>query len=100
MMGFYPVTPGLPIYNIGSPMFEKSVIKMPGGKDFTIVAQNFSPDAKYIQSAKLNGREWDKPWFSHEDIADGGLLELVMGPRANKEWAASPGKVPPSLTYP
>lgn len=100
MMGFYPVTPGLPVYNIGSPVFEKSVVNLPGGKVFTILAKNFGPEAKYIQSAKLNGQAWDKSWFSHDDIAGGGVLELTMGPRANKEWAVAPGAVPPSLSYP
>ncbi len=31
-MGFYPVTPGLPVYNIGSPVFEEVSIKLDNGK--------------------------------------------------------------------
>jgi len=46
---------------------------------FRIVAKNNSKDNKYIQSAQLNGKEWGKPWFSHDDIKDGGVLELIMG---------------------
>ena len=27
MLGFYPITPGLPIYVIGTPMFEEQLLK-------------------------------------------------------------------------
>jgi len=99
LMGFYPVTPGLPIYNIGSPAFRESVIQLPNGKKFKIVAENAGPENKYIQSAKLNGVNWDKPWFSHDDLKNGGELYLIMGNKANKAWGAKPENVPPSFMY-
>ena len=39
-MGFYPITPGIPIYTIGSPLFSKIKINLPNGKVFTINAPN------------------------------------------------------------
>ncbi|MDE5749695.1 MAG: GH92 family glycosyl hydrolase, partial [Duncaniella sp.] len=63
MLGFYPVTPGLPSYTIGSPMFDRAVIHLDNGKDFEILARGSSDRNKYIQSAKLNGRDLDTPWF-------------------------------------
>jgi len=98
-MGFYPVTPGLPIYNIGSPVFKESVVQLANGKKFRIVAENASSENKYIQSAKLNGVNWDKPWFSHDDLKNGGELQLIMGPKANKTWGAKPENAPPSFVY-
>ncbi len=95
-MGFYPVTPGIPAYNIGSPIFTQSVVKMGNGKEFKIIAKNCSEENKYIQSAKLNGKDWNKPWFSHDDIKDGAILELQMSNKANKSWGSSPDAVPPS----
>lgn len=95
-IGFYPVTPGSPTYNIGSPIFSESVIKLANGKEFRITAKNCSEDNKYVQSAKLNGKDWTKPWFSHEAIKDGGTLELTMGNTANKSWGSSPDDAPPS----
>jgi predicted alpha-1,2-mannosidase len=95
-MGFYPVTPGSPAYNIGSPVFSNIKIKLSNGTVFEIIAENCSADNKYIQSAVLNGVEWDKPWFSHDDIINGGKLVLRMGSKANKNWASSPENVPPS----
>ena len=96
MMGFYPVTPGSPTYNIGSPLFPEAVVKLANGKEFRILAKNCSEDNKYIQSAKLNGKDWNKPWFSHDDIKNGAILELVMGNKANKSWGSSPADAPPS----
>jgi predicted alpha-1,2-mannosidase len=95
-MGFYPVTPGSPTYNIGSPVFRNIKVKLSNGKVFEIYAQNASDTNKYIQSATLNGVEWNKPWFSQDDIINGGKLVLVMGDTANKIWGAAPENVPPS----
>ena len=93
-MGFYPVTPGSPTYNIGSPMFTDVKVDMGNGNTFEIRANNASDENKYVQSAKLNGVTLNQPWFNHSDIAAGGLLELEMGPKANKEWGL--GTPPPS----
>ncbi len=95
-MGFYPVTAGLPYYVIGSPLFDKSSIKLDNGKTFTVIARNNSQDNKYIQSAELNGQPYNKTYFTHDDILDGGTLELVMGNRSNKKWAVEKESIPPS----
>ena len=96
-MGFYPVTPGSPTYNIGSPVFTDVKIDLGNGNAFEIKANNASEENKYVQSARLNGEVLNQPWFQHSDIAQGGLLELEMGPRANKEWGT---KTPPPSAAP
>ena len=78
-MGFYPVTPGIPLYAITSPVFEKVSIDLQNGKTFTIIAKNSSKRNKYIQSAKLNGNPLQTMWFSHDDLINGGTLVLEMG---------------------
>ena len=88
-LGFYPVTPGMPCYNIGSPVFSHIKIKLSNGSVFEIKANNASTENKYIQSAKLNGKELNQPWFNHDDMTNGGLLELEMGPKANKNWGTA-----------
>lgn len=95
-LGFYPVTPGFPAYNIGSPLFTRAKITLSNGKVFEIEAQGASDENKYIQSATMNGKEWNKPWFSHDDLKDGGKLVLVMGNHPNKAWGVNAGNVPPS----
>lgn len=95
-LGFYPVTPGLPIYNIGSPIFEKVKIHLSNGNVFEIIAKGTSENNKYIQSALLNNVEWNKPWFSHKDIINGGKLILIMGDTPNKNWGSNELLAPPS----
>ncbi|MBR4038436.1 MAG: glycoside hydrolase family 92 protein, partial [Tidjanibacter sp.] len=83
-------------YVIGSPLFEKVSIDLDNGKRFTVVAKNNSADNKYIQSATLNGKPYNKTYFSHEDLVEGGTLELVMGNRPCKTWGVGADAVPPS----
>lgn len=95
-LGFYPVSPGVPVYTIGSPLFDKSEIRLANGKVFTVIAHEVSQENKYIQSAKLNGAQYTKTWFTHEDVINGGTLELFMGNRPNKKWGVGEGMNPPS----
>ena len=90
MMGFYPVTPGIPAYSIGSPVFEKTVISLGNGKKFTIRAKNCSGRNKYIQSARLDGKAWNSTVLPHEAVASGGRLDLEMGPEADYGWGTAP----------
>jgi predicted alpha-1,2-mannosidase len=85
-MGFYPVTPGLPLYTIGSPLFNKVTIDLPNGKQFRLTARNCSVVNKYIQGARMNGKVLNTPWFTHEQLMAGGHLELDMGSLPNKTW--------------
>lgn len=85
-MGFYPVTPGRPVYAIGSPVFSRVSIDLTNGKTFTVIAHNCSEVNKYVQSAKINGVELKTPFFTHEQLINGGTLELEMGSRPDKSW--------------
>ena len=96
-LGFYPVTPGLPIYVIGSPVFEDAKIKLGNGREFRIRCHDYSPDNKYIQKAVFNGKEWNKCWFSHEDLMNGGVIEFTMGKTPNRQWGLE--SAPPSFEY-
>ncbi|QIA08599.1 GH92 family glycosyl hydrolase [Draconibacterium halophilum] len=84
-MGFYPVTPGIPEYTITSPLFEEVTINLENGNKFKVCAAGLSVEKKYIQSARLNGKTMEKPWFTHEDLMSGGVLELEMGRLPNKK---------------
>lgn len=85
-MGFYPVSPGQPIYAIGSPMFIRTTINLESGKKLVIKANRVSNENIYIQSAKLNGNAYTKSYLKHEDIMNGGELIFEMGPNPNKTW--------------
>ena len=85
-MGFFPVTPGTTVYGITSPVFTRVTIHLTNGKQFTLIARHSSPKNKYIQSAKMNGKPLDSPWFSHADLVNGGTLVLEMGEKPARIW--------------
>jgi len=79
-----------PTYEITSPIFDKITIHLDSdyysGRAFIIETKNNSPRNMYIQNAKLNGVEWNKYRFSHNDFAKGGKLKISFGPEPNKKW--------------
>lgn len=85
-MGLYPYSPASGDYQIGSPMFKSSTIKISETTSFTIKANNASDENIYIQSATLNGEEFNKTSISHKQILQGGVLEFIMGSTPNKKW--------------
>jgi predicted alpha-1,2-mannosidase len=104
-MGLFEMDGGAatePTYEIGSPIFDKVVIHLDGkyykGGKFIIETKNNSKKNKYIQSATLDGKPLNKPWFYHRRLVDGGKLILQMGPEPNKQWGSAPEAAPPSMT--
>ncbi|MCX6249113.1 MAG: GH92 family glycosyl hydrolase [Bacteroidetes bacterium] len=95
-VGFYPVTPGSPVYAIGTPVFPETSIQLENGKTFTIRAENLNSTNFYIQSAKLNGKNYPNCYISHSDILEGGELTFVMGSAPNRTWGVTPGNYPVS----
>ena len=85
-MGFYSVTPGMNYYAIGKPHFEKATINLENGKKFKIIATNLSSENIYIQSATLDGKDYDRSYLLHEDILNGGKLVFEMGDEPHKDW--------------
>jgi len=101
-MGFYPVAPGQNVYSIGSPEFQKVTIHLDksfgNAAKFIIETKNNSKQNKYIQSATLNGKPLNKPWFDHSEIKNGGTLVFVMGAEPNTSWGNELSAAPPSMT--
>lgn len=77
-MGFYPVCPGTSEYALGSPLFEKVTIHLPGKKKFVIRAKGNSKDAPYIRSARLDGKPFGRNFLTHDELTGGGELVLEM----------------------
>ncbi|WP_419806152.1 GH92 family glycosyl hydrolase [Terriglobus sp.] len=97
-MGFYPVDPSSDEYILGSPLFDRVSLVMGSGKRLEVLARNNSPQNMFIQSATLNGKPWTKTWFSFNDVKDGAVLALTMGPKPNTAWGAGPEAAPPSMS--
>lgn len=93
-MGFYSVTPGLPYYTIGTPIFDKVTLHLENGKTFEIIANKTADDDHYIQSALLNGAPYTQSYLNHEAIMEGGTLTFEMGNQANESWGSNEGDMP------
>ncbi|HUR13325.1 MAG TPA: GH92 family glycosyl hydrolase [Mycobacteriales bacterium] len=96
-LGLGPVTPGAPFYVIGSPLFPKAVLDLPG-RDLVVLAPGTSLTGKYVQSATLGGRRLDRAWVTHQQLRTGRVLALEMGTQPSTTWATAASAVPPSLT--
>lgn len=102
-MGLFEVTGASlqrPVYDITSPIFDEITINLDPdyypGRQFRIVTHDNSAANTYIQQAKLNGQDLGNAWFYHDQLTDGGTLELWMGDQPNKEWGVR--QLPPSLS--
>ena len=80
----------VPIYEITSPVFDKVSIELDpkyySGKQFNIITHNSARENRYIQKANLNSKPMDCFWFTHEEYARGGMLEIWLGAEPNKAW--------------
>ncbi len=83
-IGLYQEEPAGGKYIIGTPLFNEARIDVGDGKTFTVRAVNNSDENIYVQSARLNGKRYDKNWIDYRDIIAGGTLELTMGPKPSK----------------
>ncbi len=99
-LGFYPVTPAVGEYAIGSPLFDRVDLTMPNGKALTIIAENNSDENVYIQSVTFNGQPHEVTWLDREALQQGGTLTFVMGPEPNKQWGAGKDAAPFSMSAP
>ena len=81
---------GKPVYSIGRPAFDKAVINLPEEKTFSIVVKNNGKKNKYIESVSLNGKALNIPFFNHQDIANGGTMEIKMTDHPTKWGVLSP----------
>ncbi|WP_417370321.1 GH92 family glycosyl hydrolase [Gelidibacter japonicus] len=93
-IGLYPMNPASAEYEIGTPIFEKATIKLSDNKTFVIEAEHVSDKNFYIQSATLNGKDFNQTRISHEDILKGGTLHFVMGDQPNKNWGVKTSSQP------
>ncbi len=88
-----------PIYEIGSPLFERTVIHLDSrhypGDAFVIETRRSSPANPYIQSATLDGKPLQQPWLPVDKVTDGGKLVLEMRPEPNRHWGAGMEHAPP-----
>jgi predicted alpha-1,2-mannosidase len=97
-LGFYPADPVSGNYVFGTPLFDRAVVNLAGGRELVVIARRNSPKDIYIQSVTLNGKPHERVWFKHAEIEHGGMLVFTMGSQPNKSFGADEKDAPPSMS--
>lgn len=77
-MGFYPVNPAEGKYQLGTPLFKTTTIKVGPEKRFVVTANKENDDYIYVKEVRLNGEKLHRTWITHDEIMQGGELEFVL----------------------
>lgn len=97
-LGFYPVCPGSNEYALGAPLFKKATIHLENGKELVIDAPENSDENYYIKSMSMNGENYTKNYFRHEDLMKGGTIEVEMSDEPNKKRGINDDDAPYSFS--
>ena len=97
-LGFYPVTPGVDEYVMGSPLFDKVTLKLENGNEFVISSKNNSKDNVYIHSVDLNGETYENNFIKFNAIQKGGNINFTMSKEPNKNWGSKDSQLPFSMS--
>ncbi|WP_312872132.1 GH92 family glycosyl hydrolase [Amycolatopsis dendrobii] len=88
-LGLYPSTPGTPDLTVHSPLFERAVLTLPGGRTLDIRAPGASTTTQYVHGLALNGHRWDRTSLPQDLARSGGRLDFALSAQPDRNWAAS-----------
>jgi len=100
-LGLYPTMSGSNTYVVTTPLFPKATLRIGSygktqGGTLKISAPGASMSRRYIATASVNGKDWDKSWVSQADIAHGGTIRYALS-TSPTSWARSAKAAPPSV---
>jgi predicted alpha-1,2-mannosidase len=99
-LGFYPVTPAVPQYVLGAPLFKKATLHLENGKTVIINAPANSDRQRYVRALKVNGKPYAHNWLDHAALMRGATLDFEMSATPNTARGASAADAPYSLSVP
>ncbi|MDD6125809.1 MAG: GH92 family glycosyl hydrolase [Paraprevotella sp.] len=97
-MGFYPVCPGTKQYAMGSPLFQKILVKLENGKTIQIEAPNNNKQTRYVNDVKVNGKSVSRTWLEHDELTKGATIKFQMSSKPNKKRGTDEKDAPYSFT--
>jgi len=85
-LGIYNIMPGQQQFQIGMPQFDRTVINLENGKQFTILNHGASVSRSniYLEGMKLNNTAYNKIYIDYNTIYNGGQLVVNSGKTVNK----------------
>jgi hypothetical protein len=97
-LGMYPETPGTDTLALGSPAFPVARVTFGDGKQVTINAPQAAPDAPYVQSLDVKGKEYGKAWLTFDQFHSARTLDFALATTPSTTWATGADAAPPSDT--
>lgn len=97
-MGFYPVCPGTKQYAMGSPLFQKILVKLENGKTIQIEALDNNKQTRYVKDVKVNGKSVSRTWLEHDELTKGATIKFQMSSKPNKKRGTDEKDAPYSFT--
>jgi predicted alpha-1,2-mannosidase len=79
-LGFYPVTPGVNQYVLGTPLFPEATVKLENGRTLAVRARG---DGRYVDALRVNGKPVSRSWLGHAELTQGARLDFSMASRPN-----------------
>ena len=96
-LGLFPLTPGRAEWTLGSPLFRRATVHLPGGKDLVIEAPGNGAENVYVRAKSWDGEALDRLFLSHEEVAGGGTLRFEMASEPHETVVPAEGR-PYSMT--
>jgi predicted alpha-1,2-mannosidase len=87
-LGLYPITPGLPTYELSTPRFDDTTLTLPSGRKLHILAPGTESGAIYIRSVTLNGKPITTHSLTHDQLLQGGELRFTLSKTPVSTWPA------------
>ncbi|WST03731.1 GH92 family glycosyl hydrolase [Streptomyces sp. NBC_01171] len=99
-IGVFPVQPGYDTWGLSTPVFDRVDLTLdrryyPHGA-LTITAPDTSADARYVQSARLDGTAYGRTYLTTEALRTHRSLSFTVG-SAPSSWGTGADAGPPAL---
>jgi predicted alpha-1,2-mannosidase len=96
-LGFYSVDPVSTQYIFGTPLFDRTTLRLAEGKQLILEAKRKTADSIYIDSVAFNDRPHTASWFNHDLIRQGGRFVFQLGSRPDSNFGRAPKDRPHSV---
>jgi len=93
-LGLYPEVPGVGMLAIASPLFRRAEIRLADRRRALITTGGPGP---YVQSLRVDGHAYARPWLSYCALARGATLGFELGRRPDRRWGSGAAAAPPSF---
>ncbi|MGW1747242.1 GH92 family glycosyl hydrolase [Streptomyces sp. NPDC002092] len=99
-IGIFPVQPGYDTWGLSTPVFDRVDLTLDRRyfprRALTITAPGTSAAERYIQSARTDGRAYDRTYLTTGSLRSLRALDFTVGSRPS-EWGTSAKAAPPAL---